>query len=189
MKKAISVVYFSGTGHTEVIADALAEGAVSLGSNEVHLIKVPKNGVISDEDWKRLDNSSAIVFGAPTYMGSVAAPMKAFMDSTSPLWAQRKWADKIAGGFTNSANLSGDKLLSLQQFVIFAGQHGMIWVPPNELPKGIGRDDINRLGSFTGTMAQSDFDKGPEVVPPQSDRITARNYGRRIAEITDKFML
>ncbi len=113
--------------------------------------------------------------------------MKAFMEETSKHWATLKWRDKIAGGFTNSASQSGDKLNTLTDFVIFVMQHGMIWVgldllPGNNSSKG-SVEDLNRLGSFVGAMAQSNADEGPDVAPPRADRKTAERYGRRIAEV------
>ena len=43
-------------------------------------------------------------------------------------------------------------------------------------------EDLNRIGSYLGAMAQSNADQGPELVPPQSDRDTARHLGKRVAE-------
>ncbi|AFB29193.1 flavodoxin family protein [Rickettsia rickettsii] len=54
-------------------------------------------------DWDLLDNAGAIIFGVPTYMGSLARSFKIFMEATSTRWAQQKWKDKIAAAFTNSA--------------------------------------------------------------------------------------
>jgi hypothetical protein len=40
-----------------------------------------------------------------TYMGSLSAPFKAFMEATSHLeYAEKRWAGKIAAGFTNGAH-------------------------------------------------------------------------------------
>jgi NAD(P)H dehydrogenase (quinone) len=95
--------------------------------------------------------------------------------------------DKIAGGFTNSASQNGDKLNTLTDFVIFAMQHAMMWVgldlmPGNNSSKG-SVEDLNRLGSFVGAMAQSNADESPDVAPPRADRETAERYGRRIAQV------
>ncbi|MDD9850075.1 flavodoxin, partial [Escherichia coli] len=78
-------------------------------------------------DWDVLDASQGIIFGSPTYMGSVTADFKKFMDSTSKRWKNRLWQGKLAAGFANSGGLSGDKLAVLQQLNIFAMQHGMLW--------------------------------------------------------------
>jgi len=121
---SVVVVYHSGYGHTKVQAEAVARGAASVDGAKVLLVPVED----VEMHWNALHAADAIVFGSPTYMGSVSAKMKAFMEETSKHWAALKWRDKIAGGFTNSASQSGDKLNTLTDFVIFAMQHGMIWV-------------------------------------------------------------
>ncbi|MDE4957267.1 NAD(P)H-dependent oxidoreductase, partial [Francisella tularensis subsp. holarctica] len=66
-----------------------------------------------------LDDYDAIILGSQTYMGSVAAGLKEFMDKSSRKWYEQKWKNKIAAGFTNSHRLSGDQLNSLIQLVVF----------------------------------------------------------------------
>jgi len=180
---SVVVVYHSGYGHTKVQAEAVVRGAASVDGAKVLLVPVED----VEMHWDVLHAADAIVFGSPTYMGSVSAKMKAFMEETSKHWAALKWRDKIAGGFTNSASQSGDKLNTLTDFVIFAMQHGMIWVgldllPGNNSSKG-SVEDLNRLGAFVGAMAQSNADEGPDVAPHRADREAAERYGQRIAEV------
>jgi hypothetical protein len=71
---------------------------------------------------------------------------------------------------------------------LFAAQHGMVWVGLAayggwNTSKG-SAEDLNRLGSWLGAMAQSNFDASPEIAPPASDLRTAAALGRRIAEVT-----
>jgi NAD(P)H dehydrogenase (quinone) len=68
----------------------------------------------------------------------------------------------------------------------------MIWVgldlmPGNSNSKG-SHEDLNRLGSWLGAMAQSNVDEAPEVAPPESDLKTAAHLGQRVAEITSKLI-
>jgi hypothetical protein len=95
--------------------------------------------------WEVLDAADAIVFGCPTYMGSGSAALKAFMEETiQPQFLEQRWKDKLVAGFTNSAGMSGDKLLALQQLSGFAAQHGMIWITLGQLPgwqTSVGSDD------------------------------------------------
>jgi NAD(P)H dehydrogenase (quinone) len=108
------------------------------------------------------------------------------------------WKDKIAGAFTNSSSFSGDKLNTLVGLVINAMQHGMIYVGLGMLPaanrheemnsiNGPGPEAHNRVGSFTGAMSSS-FQVNPPDAPPQGDIKTAELYGKRIAEITARFL-
>jgi len=183
----IVIVYHSGYGHTAALAEAVREGAASVPDSRVELIKAEE----AENKWDIFHKADAIIFGAPTYMGSASARFKAFMDATSKFWMEQKWKDKIAAGFTNSGSQSGDKLNTLVEFFIFAMQHGMIWVgldllPGNNSSKG-SVDDLNRLGSFSGAMAQSNVDQGPDTAPPESDRKTAARLGQRVAETAARF--
>jgi NAD(P)H dehydrogenase (quinone) len=181
----ITVVYHSGYGHTAVVAESVAKGAKNAGA-ETSLIKVGPDGSVSEADWERLDAADAIVFGAPTYMGSASGPFKVFMDATSRAWFSQKWKDKLAGGFTVSHSLSGDKLATLQQFSVLAAQHGMIWVSTgmlpgeSETPHQRAPETINRIGSSLGVMAQAE-NSAPDQTPPSGDLKTAELYGERIA--------
>lgn len=119
-------------------------------------------------------------------MAGPSAQFKAFLDATSGRWAEQRWKNKIAAGFTNSAGLNGDKLNTLEQFSLFAMQHGMIWaglglLPGNHTSKG-SSEDLNRLAGFLGAMAQSNADQGAEIAPGASDQRTAEHLGKRVAE-------
>lgn len=186
MSVKIAIVYHSGYGHTAVVAEHVAKGARDAGA-EVTLHKAEELSNPAEGPWDVLAAADAIVFGAPTYMGSAPAPMKAFMDASSKVWFTQGWKDKFAAGFTNSASWSGDKLNTLLQFSILAGQHGMLWVstgfvPGNNSSKG-SQEDLNRVGSYLGLMTQSNADQGPDVAPPASDRRTSEAFGARIATV------
>ena len=183
----IAVVYHSGYGHTAEQAKAVARGAEGVAGAEVKLIALGDG----EAPWEELASANAIIFGSPTYMGTVSAPFKKFMDDSSKAWYARQWKDKIAAGFTNSASQSGDKLNTLQTLAIFAAQHGMIWagldiLPGNNNSKG-SVDDLNRLGSSLGAMAQSNADQGPEHGPIASDLKTAEHLGKRVATLVARF--
>ena len=185
MVVSVCIVYHSGYGHTEKVANAVSDGVKSVADVKCKLIKA---GELTEgsKEWDDLDAADAIIFGCPTYMGSVAADMKRFMEATSSRWMETKWADKLAAGFTNSGSQNGDKLNTLVSLVTFAAQHGMVWINLNQLPgnnnsKG-STDDINRLGASLGVMAQSNVDEGPDVAPPSSDLQTAKLLGVRVAE-------
>jgi NAD(P)H dehydrogenase (quinone) len=183
----IVIVYHSGYGHTAAQAEAVRQGAASVPNTTVDLIKADD----APKSWEVFDKADAIIFGAPTYMGSASASFKAFMDATSHLWFEQKWKDKLAAGFTNSGSQSGDKFNTLVELFTFAMQHGMVWVglgllPGNNSSKA-SANDLNRLGAFGGAMAQSNVDEGPEAAPPEADRQTAAHLGKRVAEIAGRY--
>jgi len=183
----IVVVYHSGHGHTARQAQAVAEGAQSVSGTEVQRVNVDE----IEAHWPTLAAADGIIFGAPTYMGSLSADFKKFMDASSKVWFTSGWKDKVAAGFTTSASQSGDKLNSLIQLMVFANQQGMIWVglglmPGNNSSKG-SVNDLNRLGSFSGAMAQANVDQGADAML-DSDLKTAAHLGRRVAEKAQQFV-
>ena len=169
----IAIVFHSGFGHAKVVAERVKAGAESVPGAQARLISVEE----IDAHWADLEASDTIVFGSPTYMGNVSGPFKTFMDASSKPWMERKWKDKLAAGFTISGSPSGDKLNTLQSLMIFAMQHGMVWVGNAEMPHN--EEGINRLGSFSGLMAQAG-QVAPEVEPNAADRRTAELFGQRI---------
>lgn len=184
----ISIIYHSGHGHTKKQAIAVMEGVASVEDVEVKIFSVEE----TKNNWDFINDSDGIIFGSPTYMGTVSSPFKHFMDSTSKIWFKQGWKDKIAAGFTNSGWPSGDKLNTMMQIVIFAAQHAMIWVNmdliPGDLCKKEELREVNRLGSFLGAMSQSEFDKRPDVAPPECDLKTARFLGKRVALATKRWV-
>lgn len=179
--KKVAVVHHSGYGHTTRQAAAVRDGAASAGA-EAKLYSVTE---LDDAAWNELNGADAIVFGAPTYMGSVSAPFKEFMDKSSKVWFTQGWKNKLAAGFTNSASQSGDKLNSLVQLAVFGAQHGMIWVSAGLMPGNNSTtgavSDLNRLGSYIGAMAQSNADQGADGMV-DSDLATAAELGKRVAK-------
>jgi len=186
----IAIVYHSGYGHTRRQAEAVKAGVKQVEGAEALLLTVEE----AQTRWDELASAEAIIFGAPTYMGSASAPFKAFQDATSRAVVAKgfAWKDKIAAGFTNSGARSGDKLATLIQIAVFAAQHGMHWVnlglpPANNSTTG-SEEDLNRLGFWLGAGAQSNVDQGPDVAPPEADLATARHLGQRVAEVTLQFV-
>lgn len=174
-----TVVYFSGYGHTKRVAEAAAEGA------QAALIEIDAEGNIPDAAWAQLDAAHTIIFGAPTYMGSVPWQFKKFADATSKKWFVRQWQDKVFGGFTNSASLNGDKQVSLIIMQTLASQHGGIWVSLGLAPANTSaatRADINNLGGSVGALVQSPADANAQAIP-SGDVQTVKLYAARIAEI------
>lgn len=187
----VAVVYHSGYGHTEVIAHEVAAGVGAAGGEAI-LLKIESAAQDFSPFLEQIEGADAVVFGAPTYMGSASAPMKAFMDASSKPWFSLAWKDKLAAGFTNSGALSGDKLNTLVQFVVLAAQHGMVWVGPATLPGNLaGNTDAapetqNRLGSSVGVMTQSD-NASPEITPPAGDKASARALGERVVQAATRW--
>ncbi|MGB5887701.1 MAG: flavodoxin family protein [Acinetobacter venetianus] len=178
----IAVVYYSGYGHTKVVAETFAQ------TIQASLIEIDQNGEISEQAWQTLSEAKGIVFGAPTYMGSAPWQFKKFADATSKVWFTRGWQDKVFAGFTNSASLNGDKQVTLIQLQTLASQHGGIWVSLGLLPantKEAKREDVNNLGGSVGLLVQTPSDASVYEIPT-GDLETAKLYAQRVQTIVEK---
>ena len=179
----VVVVYHSGYGHTQRMAQAVASGA---GAD---LIAIDAEGNLPAGGWEALAAADAIIMGSPTYMGSVSWQFKKFADASSKPWFTESWKDKLFAGFTNSAALNGDKSSTLTYLFTLAMQHGGIWVSQGIMPsnsKAAQRNDPNFLGSYSGAIAHSPSDAGAGEMAP-GDLDTARSFGERVAEVASRF--
>lgn len=190
----IAIIYRSLYGHTKLEAETVLRRAQGVPSITAQLYTVEEATSQLDE----MDSADAMILDWPTYMGSMSAGMKAFIEAAAKKWFTLAWKNKIAGAFTNSSSFSGDKLNTLVGIVINAMQHGMIFVGlgmmpsanrPDDMQKiaGPGPDAHNRVGSFIGRMSAS-FQVNPPGAPGKGDLETAELYGRRVAEITRQFV-
>ena len=87
----VSIIYFSGSGHTAKLAEAVNKGAASVAGVKTNLIAIngddiTKGRYSNDAVFAQLDASNAIIFGSATYMGGPAAQFKAFADATGGRW-------------------------------------------------------------------------------------------------------
>jgi NAD(P)H dehydrogenase (quinone) len=182
----IVIVFHSGYGHTQKVAEAVAEGSGGT------LLAIDAEGNLPDVDgkggWELLQAAKTIVFGSPTYMGSVSWQFKKFADASSKAWFTGQWKDKLAAGFTNSATMNGDKLSTLHYLFTLSQQHGMFWVGTGMMPsnsKAATRNDINYVGSSSGLMTTTPSDASVDEMVP-GDIATARAFGARVAAATAK---
>ena len=178
MSHDISIVFHSGYGHTRKIAEAVAEGS---GGD---LLAIDAEGNLGTDGWAQLAASRAIVFGSPTYMGTVSWQFKKFADASSAVWMKQGWKNKLAAAFTNSASVAGDKQTTLYTLFTLAQQHGMLWVGTGLMPsngKAAQRDDVNYLSSFSGLATATPSDASVDEMVA-GDLQTARLFGQRVAE-------
>jgi NAD(P)H dehydrogenase (quinone) len=174
----IVIVYHSGYGHTKKVAEAVAEGSGGA------LLAIDAEGHLPEGGWEQLAAADAIVFGSPTYMGSVSWQFKKFADASSKPWFTQAWKNKLAAGFTNSASMNGDKHSTLHYLFTLSQQHSMLWAGTGLMPsnsKAATRNDINYVASFSGLMTASPSDASAEEMVP-GDLATARAFGKRIVE-------
>jgi len=175
----VVVVYHSGYGHTQFIAQAVAQGA------DAQLLPIDADGNPPEGGWDTLAAADAIVFGTPTYMGGPSWQFKKFADASSKAWFTRAWKDKLFAGFTNSASTNGDKASTLAYFTTLAMQHGGVWVGTGMMPanaKASSRNDVNWIGVSAGAAAATPSDASVGEMLP-GDLETARQFGARVAQV------
>jgi NAD(P)H dehydrogenase (quinone) len=176
------VVYHSGYGHTQFIAQAVAKGA------QAQLVAIDADGNVGESDWTALDAADAIIMGSPTYMGNVSWQFKKFADASSKRWFTRAWQDKFFAGFSVSASLNGDKGMTLAYLQTLASQHGGLWISlglPPANSSAATRNDVNNLGGSVGLLVQAPSDAGADKIP-QGDVATATQFGERVAVLVNK---
>ena len=157
MAKAL-VVYDSVTGHTEKMAQAIADGLRESGL-DVDVKKV--DGTTLDD----LAAADAIVMGSPTYFSTMTAKMKAFVDKSVDLWPGEpaKLKDKIGAAFTSCAGAEGGNETTLLSLIRAMLWHGMVIVGHQlgycgavsiEEPDGECMADCRRYGVRIGNFVK-----------------------------------
>jgi NAD(P)H dehydrogenase (quinone) len=178
--KKIAVIYHSGHGHTEHIAECVVQGARLVADSEVVMLKAETLQGATEQ----LIDFDGIILGSPTYLGGVSGVFKSFMDATGGMWRKQSLKGKLAAGFTVSSLPSGDKQTTLLSMFVFCMQHGMIWVGNPILPEqhsGVPYEQAaNRLGSWTGLMAQAGH-AAPANQFDSGDIKTAKMFGENFA--------
>jgi len=173
----IVVVFHSGYGHTQRMAQAVADGAGA------QLISIDADGNLPPGAWELMAAARAIIFGAPTYMGGPSWQFKKFADASSKAWFVQAWKDKLFAGFTNSSAMNGDKFATISYFWTLAMQHGGLWVGLGVLPsndKAATRNSPNFVGGYAGALATSPTDASSSEMS-KGDLDTARALGERVA--------
>jgi NAD(P)H dehydrogenase (quinone) len=116
----ILVLYYSSYGHVRDLAQAEAEGALSVPGARVDIRRIPETvpeevrrnaGFIEDEtpiaSPADLADYDGIIFGTPTRFGMMAGQMKQFLDQAGGLWAQNALVGKVAAVFASTGSQHG----------------------------------------------------------------------------------
>jgi NAD(P)H dehydrogenase (quinone) len=187
------VIYYSATGNTYRVAQAVEEGARAAGA-ETRLRRLPdlapEAAIASMPAWKAnvdatahipaaslddLDWADGYVFGSPTRYGALAAPLKYFFEGSAQLWSQGKLANKAAAAFTGAANPHGGQETTLLTIYNVMYHWGAIIVPTGYTDKSIYAAGGNPYGvSFT---ASGDGNPAEEALA------AARYLGGRVARV------
>jgi NAD(P)H dehydrogenase (quinone) len=117
------------------MADFVARGIALEPGCQPRLRTVPPLGIAADAIPDEgplyvaradLNECAALALGSPTRFGNMAAPMKAFIDTTSDSWLSGTLVDKPAVVFTSSASMHGGQETTLLSMMLPLLHHGMI---------------------------------------------------------------
>lgn len=134
----VLILYYSRHGSIRKMASQIALGVESGGMTaklrtvpgistvvETSADSIPEYGdpYVCLED---LSGCSGLALGSPTRFGNMAAAMKYFLDSTSPLWLSGEISGKPATVFTSSSTQHGGQESTLLSMMLPLLHHGMI---------------------------------------------------------------
>jgi NAD(P)H dehydrogenase (quinone) len=191
----ILVLYYSAGGSVRRMADLIAEGVERVPGAQARLRTVPKVSAGFEKlvaavpdggppycENRDLEECAALALGSPTRFGNMAAPLKAFLDDTGPLWLKGALAGKPACVFTSTASLHGGQESTLLSMMLPLLHQGMLIVG---LPYTNAELNATRTG---GTPYGASHFAGIADDQPVSDaeRALCVAQGRRLAEIALK---
>lgn len=135
----ILILYFSRHGTTAEMANHIARGVESVSGAEAILRTVPDVSAVCEKTadnipdhgaiyatLEDLRNCDGLALGSPTHFGNMAAPLKYFLDGTTPLWFSGALVGKPAGVFTSTGSLHGGQESTLLSMMLPLMHHGMV---------------------------------------------------------------
>ena len=153
----VLVTYFSVTGNTELLAEALINGITSVSGVNCVVKEVSDT---TNEDWLAAD---AIVVGSPTYFGQMASKVKLMFDRTEKVYHQLE--GKVGAAFTTSGGAGCGHELTNMSILTAMLVAGMI---------------------IQGTTRGPHFGPFAVGKPTTNDLEKATAYGMKIAQLTLK---
>jgi len=194
----VLVLYYSGYGHTETMAHAVADGVKSVAGVTCDLKRVPdlvpeevakSSGMKTDQDAPfaspaDLADYDAIIFGTPTRFGNMAAQMRNFLDQTGALWMSRALVGKVGSVFTSTASQHGGQETTITSFHTTLLHHGMVIVG---LPYSWeGASIMTEISGGTPYGASTIANGDGSRLPSENELDGARFQGAHVAAIASK---
>ncbi len=204
MTTKILITFYSTYGHTFKLAQSVKEGAEAAGA-EVRVRRVSElpqaaAAMKNDENYQAAQKSMAhleevthddlrwadgIAWGTPTRYGNMAAQVKQFIDTTSPLWSKGELEDKASGVFVSTATQHGGQEATILSFHIPLLHLGMILVgsPYGQNPTLFNVEKIHGGSPYgPSTVAGGDG----SLQPVEGDLTMCRKLGERLTKVADR---
>ena len=193
-KSFLLILFYSASGSVKNLAHAIADGAEDENLN-VRLRTVPKISPQNKKVDPKIPNSGEIycskedlidcaglAIGSPTRFGSMAAPLKYFLDSTGDLWSTNALEDKPGIAFTSTGSMHGGQEMTLFNLHTFMLHHGMlICGAPYSF------EELNKTksgGTPYGASHVESFNSSNELSRDEYE--IAKKSGNRLAKLINK---
>ena len=193
-KNFLLILFYSASGSVKNLAHAIADGIEDAGfdvrlrtvpkiSSNIEKVEndIPESGEIycTKDD---LINCSGLALGSPTRFGSIASPLKYFLDSTGDLWATNVLENKPGMAFTSTSSMHGGQETTLYSLITFMLHHGMIIAGT---PYSI--DELNKTmsgGTPYGPSHVENFNSSNDLTKDEYE--IAKKTGSRLAKLAMK---
>lgn len=198
----VLIVYYSMYGHTQRMAEAMAEGVREVKGAEAVLRRFPETlpdevlemmGAVEAQkaqshipvcQVEELAQADAIIFGTPTRFGNMCGQMRQFLDATGQLWQSGALVGKVGSVFTSSATQHGGQESTLLSSHITLLHQGMVIVGlPYTFEGQMNMDEITGCSPYgASTIAGGQGER----MPSENELAGARYQGRHVAQIASK---
>jgi NAD(P)H dehydrogenase (quinone) len=155
----VLIMYFSRSGNTKKLAEAIADGVREVA--DVQCVVKPVSEVAKDD----FVQSDGVIAGSPVYFGGMVAEMKSVFDRYVGI--RRKMENKIGAAFATSADPSGGKETTMLGIIQALLIYGMIIVG----------DPIDATGHYGVSCVGA---------PDKETRANAAKLGKRVAMLVKK---
>ena len=192
--KYLLILFYSAGGSVRNIAHAIADGAEQENLS-VRIRTVPKVSSVTEQTEKNIPekdevyctkedliNCSGLALGSPTRFGSMAAPLKYFLDSTGDLWSANTLEDIPGLAFTSTGSMHGGQEITQFNLLTYMLHQGMIILgTPYSI---IELNKTKSGGTPYGPSHVESFNESNNLTPHEYE--IAKNSGSRIAKFINK---
>ena len=178
----ILILYYSRWGATTDMANLIARGVEEVPGAIAKVRTVPEVSPVCEATADTVPESGppyatldGLALGSPTHFGNMAAPLKYFLDSTSPLWFSGALSGKPAGVFTATSSMHGGQEATLITMLLPLLHHGMILI-------GIPSTEPALLATTSGgTPYGPSRHTGKDSEFSEEEKELCRAFGARLA--------
>jgi len=163
---SVLIAYYSGSGNTQTMAEAVASGVEQVENVNYTIKRVEE---VSEEE---VLNASAIILGSPVYNANMAPQVQEFINSWP--FEGRPLKNKIGAVFVTGGGFSLGEESVMFGMIRAMLVHGMLIMGGADTEAAFGASAITGEGDYTGKEVDILFLK------------KAEGLGRRVAELVLK---